>query len=122
MRELLTEIELKISTMNRNYTDEIHIPTRDDPAAAIQDYLNYRQEQRINQQQLQDLILLQDLAQTELIRIEVEAQEKAENIESKARSKDARTETTRVIKQLSKLDLCSPAAANSLLILTKIRR
>ena len=120
MQTLLKEIHTQLNMLEDS--SDYMLPNTGEASSIIRDYLNYRQEQRIRIQQQQGLIDLQELVQAELYRIEVESQHKTEMAEATVKAKHTRTETTKVIKQLSKLNLCSPEAANTLLTLTKIRR
>lgn len=120
MQTILREIDRQIELLK--VRSEYVLPKVINANAAIQEYLEHRhgQHERIQQQQyLQDL---RELVAAEILKIEVEAKEKAELAESAVKAKDRSIETAKALKQLSKLDLCSPEAASELLNLTKIRR
>lgn len=120
MQTLLNEIDTQINRLEDS--SDYLLPNTGEASEIIQDYLNYRQEQRIRIQQQQDLRELRELVQTEIDRTVVETQEKTGMAEAAIRAKNIAAETTKAIKRLSKLDLRSPDAAKTLLNLTENRR
>jgi hypothetical protein len=120
LQKILNEIDTQIKTLEGN--NDYSLPSTGEPEIIIRDYLTHQQEQRVNIQRQQDLRDLREMVQTEIKGIDAEADRKGKLMEAETRTKYIVAETAKAIKQLSKMDLCSPEAANALLTLTKIRR
>lgn len=121
MQELLTEIELRIATLNQNHSNEIQIPTGE-PSAAIQDYLDTCQNQRIRRQQVQDLKQLQSHIQHEIDHQEALRDQQLAESDEEARQKLIVAERKKLTKELSKLDPLSVKASQVLLKLSILGR
>lgn len=120
MQKILNAINSQMQELEVG--NEYMLPDPADVSAVIQDYLVFRQEQFKQNQRWQYLQDLRELVESEVLKGESAERERAELAESAANAKNKAAETANALKQLSKMDLCSPDAADVLLNLTKIRR
>ncbi|MDD4562005.1 MAG: hypothetical protein PHW39_02875 [Syntrophomonadaceae bacterium] len=121
MQELLNELNTRITALDamRNH---YALPEGKLAGEVVLDYLEFQQSQRAINQQINDLVQLRDKVQAEIDMAEMQAQEMAKEEAAKIKEKNTATETKKIIKQLSKADLCSPEVANKLVDLTILRR
>lgn len=120
MQDLLNEIDTRISAL-RSLLGTYTMPNIPEDKI-IEHFLAYREAQRDIKQHIEDLSELRDMIQGELDAVQVQAQQKALIEETRDKQKSWTAETKKILKQLSKLDPCSPESARALLNLSNIGR